>query len=503
MQKLQEFKAYLKKIQSLQHAATLLHWDMECSMPKNGVEAHIASLTLLSSEAFKLSVASEMEEYIEALSKPEVFETLSAIDKKMVTLQKEAYDKSKHIPLVLQERLTELKSRAQHVWMTAKYEDDFDTMVPYFEEMVQLLKEKVQYTHPGQDAYDALLGSYEKGMTADKIAKVFEELKAGIIPLIQEIASKPVFDDSKCLGEYPKGQQQALSLYLLNVIGYNFDSGVLGESEHPFTLGSAPYDVRITTHYHEDDIRQSAFSILHEGGHALYEQHINPELVGTTLNDGTSMGIHESQSRFYENIIGRSEVFWQKHYSEIIRLFPQYETITQEAFYQSINKVGGSLIRVDADELTYNLHVIIRFELERALFDGSLAVKDLPQAWNEKMQAYLGVQPTSHKEGVLQDVHWPGGMFGYFPSYALGNIYSGQFLQKMEEELGRVEDLLQADQLEKITAWLSEHIHQYGKMKTPAEIIKDTCGTEVDAQPIIAYYKKKYSKLYGLKTSLN
>ena len=506
MKKLEEFKEYLKKIDALYHASTILQWDMECSMPKNGVDAHITSLTLLSSEAFKLSISSEMEAFLKELSKSDVFNKLSDIDKKMVEEIKRDYEETKNIPLKLQERITELTSRAQHEWVSAKQNDDFDTMVPYFEEMIQLLKERASYTNPGEDVYDVLLNTYEKGMTAKKVAEVFEELKNGIIPLIEAIDDKINSNVSQSYGyenelenNYPKAKQQELSNYLLNVMGYDFDSGIIGESEHPFTTGNAPYDVRITTNYHEEDILQSAFSVLHEGGHALYEQHISKELVGTFLNSGTSMGIHESQSRFYENIIGRSEAFWNKHYGEVVRLFPEYKQVSLEKFYKDINKVERSLIRIDADELTYNMHVIIRFELERALFDGSLEVKDLPKAWNKKMKDYLGVEPTSYREGVLQDVHWPAGMFGYFPSYALGNIYSGQFLQQLENELGKIDSLIENDKLDVITDWLSRNIHQYGKMKTPMEIIKDTCGTDIDATAILEYYDKKYSALYDLK----
>ncbi len=498
MEILEQFKEHISKIEKLQHAAMILSWDMECSMPKNGVDAHIASLTFLSSEAFKLIIDPKIGGYLDELTKTGVIETLSEIDRKMVEDYKEDYDKVKNVPVELQERMTEVTSRSQHEWVEAKKNNDFETMCPYFEEIIKLQKEMASYTDPDKDPYDALLDGYEKGMTAHKIADIFEQLKKGILPLIEKIKNKSSYDEKKLAGNYPKSKQEELSQYLLKVMKYDFDSGVLDESEHPFTSGSAPYDVRITTRYDETDILSSAFSILHEGGHAIYEQHISPNLVGTSLNAGTSMGIHESQSRFYENIIGRSKAFWSRHYKEIVRLFPQYGEVSLDEFYKIINKVEPSLIRIEADELTYNMHIIIRFELERALFNGSLEVKDLPKAWNNKMQEYLGVQPTNDKEGVLQDVHWPGGMFGYFPSYALGNIYGGQFLKKIEEELGTVDKLLEEGKLELITDWLGQHIHKYGKMKTPTQIIEEISGGEIDAEPIIAYYNKKYTEIYGL-----
>lgn len=498
MKGIQAFREYTKKIEDMRHAAMIISWDMETKMPKNGAEAHIASLTLLSSESFKMMVADEMKGYLDELTTEESMSKLTAIDKKMIENMKESYDEVKNIPPELHTRLVEVQSRSQHAWKTAKHANDFETMIPYFEEMIALSKEVSRCIKPEQDPYDTLLDSYEKGMTAEKISRVFTELRDGIQPLIEAISKKPRYDDCKFKGEYSKEAQKALAHDILHVMGYNFDSGRLDESEHPFTIGDAPHDVRITTNYDVTDMRPSLFSVLHEGGHALYEQHINPLLVGTFLNRGTSMGIHESQSRFYENIIGRNKYFWENHYHQVVKRFPAYKDISLDAFYKSINSVEPSLIRVDADELTYNLHVIIRFELERALFDGTLSVKDLPQAWGDKMKAYLGVEPGCHKDGVLQDMHWPNGMFGYFPSYALGNIYSGQFLMQLEKERGSIDELLKEDKMGQITEWLEHHIHQHGGMKKPIEIIQDTCGTGLDAKPIIKYYTEKYTAIYGL-----
>lgn len=499
MSTLEEFKSYVRKMNDFRHAAGLLSWDMETKMPKKGADAHISALTTLSTESFRMSVSDEMKGYLDILSKPEERARLDEISCKMVTKIKEDYDESKNIPEDLYARYVEVTSHSQHTWAAAKHANDFETMRPYFEEIISLSKSMAHSINPDKNAYDVLLGQYEKGIDAEKITDLFDELKAGVIPLVEAIKEKPLFDESLFKGDFSKSGQEALGYYLLDVIGYSREAGRLDESEHPFTVGGAPYDVRVTTNYDLSDLRSSAFSVLHEGGHGIYEQHINPELIGTTLNTGTSTGIHESQSRFYENIIGRNYYFWKHHYDKIGEIFPQYRNIPLDVFHKGVNVVQPSLIRTEADELTYNLHIIIRFEVEKALFEGTLAVKDLPTAWHDKMQEYLGVVPTNHKEGVLQDIHWPGGMFGYFPSYALGNIYGGQFLAQIEKEVGHLDHLLAKGELDQITKWLHTNVHRHGMMKDPVQMIQDACHSSLDAKPILKYYTDKYTKLYKLK----
>ncbi|MGL4738866.1 MAG: carboxypeptidase M32 [Cellulosilyticaceae bacterium] len=498
MEVLQGLKEQVKKIGDYRHAAMILSWDMETHMPKKGADAHISALTTLSGEAFKMSVSEEMRDQLEALRVPERYKELDAVDQAMVEHLYEEYLQCKNIPSALYERYVETSSRSQNTWLKAKHEADFDKMKPYFEEMIALQKEMAHYINPTKDPYDVLLDTYEKGITADKITDLFDALKEGTVPLIEAIGKKGIVDEQPFVGDFDKVRQQTFAHYLLDVMGYDLEAGRLDESEHPFTIGEAPYDVRITTHYDLRDIRSSAFSVIHEGGHAIYEQQIMPKLIGTGLATGTSMGIHESQSRFFENIIGRSKAFWTCHYPKVQEIFPQFKQMDLETFYKGNNIVKPSLIRTEADELTYNLHVIIRFELERDLFSGKLAVADLPEAWHAKMKHYLGVVPTSHTDGVLQDTHWPSGMFGYFPSYALGNIYGGQFLEALVGALGPIETLIHEGRLDQVRAWLGKHIHQYGKMKTPTQIVEELCGTGLDAQPIIRYYTKKYSQIYEL-----
>lgn len=498
MEKLDQFKAYMRRINHYNQATRLIHWDLSTGMPKNAASANIDALTLLSTEAFKLQVADEMKDFVDTLSTADQLEQMDAISRKMVETCKKDYDENKNIPQDVYSRYVQLTSESEHMWETAKHANDFNTMKPYFEEMISLTQTMMQYTKPELTTYNALLDSYEKGLTENKVNELFTDLKDGLVPLIQAVSQKTNSDESLFKGYFDKSAQEKLSNYFLDVIGFNWDSGCLAESEHPFTTGNAPHDVRITTNYDLTDMRSSLFSVLHEGGHALYEQRINPLLVNTGLNTGTSMGIHESQSRFYENIIGRNQSFWHQHYGKVQELFPSYQNISLEDFYQGMNRVEPSLIRIEADELTYNLHIIIRFEIEKALFNGSLQVQDLPTVWHDKMKEYLGVTPSCHKEGVLQDVHWPGGMFGYFPSYALGNIYSGQFLSQIQKELGNLDELLLGNRLADITQWMSTNVHTHGSMKTPMEIVQESCHSPIQAAPILKYYKDKYSKLYNL-----
>ena len=499
MDKLKEFKEYLNKINQYEQASNILQWDMQTCMPYNGGDSNTDVLTMLSSKSFELSVSDKMKDLLDNLTNPETFNNLDSISKKMISECKKQYDDNKNIPSNLYSKYIQVVSQSEQTWQKAKSDNDFKTMVPYLKEIIELTKEMYSYSKPNVDTYNALLDDYEKGITANQLDTIFKELKEGTIPLIEAISKNDKINQHIFNGHYPIHLQERLSNYFLDVINFDFKSGCLSQSEHPFTTGiNSPYDVRITTNYDINDIRSSLFSVLHEGGHAIYEQNINPKLVGTRLNTGASMGIHESQSRFYENIIGRNLSFWKKHYNKVCEILPSYSNISLDKFYKGINSVEPSLIRIDADELTYNLHVIIRFELEKALFSGNLEVKDLSTAWNDKMKEYLGIIPKDDTTGVLQDCHWYSGLFGYFPSYSLGNIYSGQFLNQIEKELGPIDCLIEDDRLVDINNWLKVNIHQYGLMKSPTEIIKDSCNSDIDTKPIIKYYTDKYSKIYNL-----
>ena len=286
--------------------------------------------------------------------------------------------------------------------------------------------------------------------------------------------------------------------YLLSYIGFDWNRGTVGESEHPFTLNFSSQDVRVTNHYYEDNALSAMFSAIHEGGHAIFEQNVNPKLDGTVAGSCRYMGIHESQSRFYENILARNKNFWEPIYGDIQKLLPALEGVSLEEFYHEINHVRNGMIRTESDEVTYCFHIIIRYELEKAIFRDGVDVEELPAMWNAKMQEYLNITPANDAEGILQDMHWSDGSFGYFPSYLLGSIYDGMYLQQLEKEMGPVDDVLREGRIKEITKWLNEKIHQYGSTRRPKEVIEAVCHTEPTAEPLIRYFTNKYTELYNL-----
>jgi carboxypeptidase Taq len=342
---------------------------------------------------------------------------------------------------------------------------------------------------------------YEPGMTVDILDKVFNQLRESIVPLVKQIAeSKHQPETAFLYKEFPKEQQHQLNLRVLKQLGYDFKAGRLDETVHPFATGINRGDVRVTTRYDEYDFRGAIFGTIHECGHAIYEQNIAEELTGTLLDDGTSMGIHESQSLFFENFIGRNYSFWKNKYPLLKEYAPdQFADVKLDDFYRGINESKPSFIRIEADELTYPLHIMIRYELEKALFNGELEVKDLPEVWNKKYKEYLGIVPEDDAKGVLQDVHWSDGSFGYFPSYALGYMYAAQIKQAMLKDLPDFDDLLASGDIAPIRTWLNEKIHKYGKTKKPLEILKETTGEGLNVQYLIDYLESKYKEVYKIK----
>ncbi len=488
-------REYMGKICDINHALQLMQWDLKTQAPKRATDTHVASIAALSTESFKMSISDEMKSYIEIFEQDE---KLDDIMKKSLKDLKRTYERSKNIPEKLYNEYTSHTAKSEMVWEEAKRKNDFESFRPYLEKTVGYNKEMAAYIDSDKDAYDVMLDNFETGLSSDQISKLFDELKGGIMPLVEAISQKERPDDSKLYGNFKEYKQKELSEYILQYIGYDFDCGRLDKSEHPFTTGTAPYDIRVTTRYDQKDIRSCLFSVIHEGGHGIYEQNISPSLIKTPLAVGTCMGIHESQSRLYENLIGKNICFWEPIYSKVAEIFTHFKDIDLVTFHRSINIVEPSLIRVDADELTYNLHIILRFELEKALFKGELEVKDLPEAWRQRMKKYLNIMPQTDAEGVLQDCHWADGSFGYFPSYALGNIYGGQFIVQMQKEVGELDYLLKEKRMDIIKDWLKNNIHHFGKMKNAAELIKDVCKSDIDVKPILKYYETKYNKLYNI-----
>ncbi|WP_310829109.1 carboxypeptidase M32 [Paenibacillus pedocola] len=496
----EKFQELLSKISGYNEAIGLLHWDLRTGAPRKGVEVRSGTIGMLSGELFRLETSSEMGEFTKFFSRPDVANQLSDAQNKIVKDCLKEYERSKSIPSKKFEEYSVLAAHSESMWEEAKENDDFASFEPYLSKIVAFKQEFIDYWGVKDTRYDTLLDMYEPDLTVAKVDEIFGRLRARLVPLVEAISASPNKPDTEFLSQiYAKEQQEKFGLFVLEQMGYDFEAGRLDESVHPFATGLNPGDVRITTNYLLDNVTSAIFSSLHEGGHALYEQNISKDLVGTPLATGTSMGIHESQSRLWENMIGRSRAFWQRYYGDLQQHFPeQLANVEVEQFYRAINSVANSFIRIEADELTYNLHIIVRYEIEKLIFNEGLEVKDLPKVWNAKYQEYLGITPPSNALGVLQDVHWSGGDFGYFASYSLGNMYAAQILNTLRKELPEFDSLIAEGNLLPIKEWLTEKIYRFGKSLTPSQIIEQVTGEPLNPDYLADYLEAKYTELYKL-----
>jgi carboxypeptidase Taq len=492
-----KFLDYVKKMAAYGEALSLIYWDLRTGAPKKGAEQRSEVIGVLSSDLFNMSTSEEMASYIARLSNEQ---SLSEITRKTLDECRKDYDRNKKIPADEYREYVILQSKAETVWEEAKAESDFEMFRPYLEKLVDMTKKFIGYWGYERNRYNTLLDMYEPGVTVEVLDQVFGDLREKIVPLVQEISSSTAKPETGFLFKhFPKDKQCEFSLEILKQMGYDFDAGRLDETVHPFAMGLNPGDVRVTTKYDESDFRTAVFGTIHEGGHALYEQNISEELVGTPLSSGTSMGIHESQSLFYENFVGRNYSFWKQNYNLLQEYSDgQFSGVEVEDFYRAVNESKPSLIRIEADELTYPLHVMVRYEIEKGLFNDEIEVKDLPRIWNDKYEQYLGIRPENDAEGVLQDVHWAGGSFGYFPSYALGYMYAAQLKNAMLKDLPNYEELLEQGNLKPVKEWMTENVHKHGKMKKPLEILTDVTGEGLNAQYLVDYLYEKYNNVYQL-----
>ncbi|MFC3746252.1 carboxypeptidase M32 [Paenibacillus sp. GCM10012306] len=499
-QEWEKFSGLLAKMSSYREAIGLLHWDLRTGAPRKGAEVRSKTIGTLSGEYFKLEISPEMGQFTEFFSRTEIQEQLNDIQKKIVSDSRKEYERSQSIPPEKYEEYAVLAAHSETKWEDAKENSDFASFEPFLSKIVAFKQEFIDYWGVKGTRYDTLLDMYEPDLTVEKVDEVFGRLRSRLVPLVEKIAASPNKPDTSFLQQiFEQEGQEQFGLFILKQMGYDFDAGRLDESVHPFATGLNPGDVRITTNYILDNVTSAVFSSLHEGGHALYEQNINPELVGTPLAQGASMGIHESQSRLWENMIGRSLPFWERYYKDLQQYFPeQLAGVGVKDFYRAINSVDNTFIRIEADELTYNLHIIVRYEIEKLIFNEGLAVKDLPQVWNAKYQEYLGITPPTDALGVLQDVHWSGGDFGYFASYSLGNMYAAQILNTLRKELPEFDELVASGNLLPIKEWLTDKIYRYGQSLTPSQIIERVTGEPLNPDYLADYLEAKYTALYQL-----
>ena len=491
-----ELMALQRKMAAFDHAMGLIYYDGCTTAPKETAANRGASLSILSEEMYKLSTSDETFALLEFLDGHK--DELSEKEQRMVYLLLKDLRDMKKIPMDEFVAYQELLVKSDDVWHRAKETSDFELFRPLLEEIFATAKKFALYIEPDKDPYDHCLNDYEEGMNKEILDGFFSKLRSKIVPLLKQVSEMPQVDDSIRHGFFPEDKQEELSYYVMEKMGLDLGHVGLSTTEHPFTtsLGSH-FDERITTHYFTDDFVCSMYSVVHEGGHALYDTGSAEDLAYTVLDGGVSMGIHESQSRFYENIIGRSRSYCNMIFPKLCELFPeQMKGRTADEFYHAVNKAEPSLIRTESDELTYCLHIMVRYELEKRIFAGELEVKDLPQEWNRMYKEYLGIDVPDDKQGVLQDSHWASGLVGYFPSYALGNAYGAQFLAKMKETVD-VDACIAAGDFGPVNEWNREHIWKHGSLYKPSDLLERVLEGKFDPDYYIDYLYAKFGEIYG------
>lgn len=495
-QALEQLRKLEKTQAAFTHALGILELDAVTCAPAGSWEGRGQVMGTLSEQMYNLIADPENAGLLAYLK--EHAEELDDQAKREVEVVDRQYQQMHRIPAQEYVAYNVLLNDSQANWEKAKNQNDFTVFQPYLEKIVEFNRKFAGYYNPDLAPYDALLNEYEEGMTARVLDVFFAELRSTIVPLLEKIREKENPVPAFVGRSYPASRQRQFSEYLMQTMGIDPRYCTIAESEHPFTTNFNNRDVRITTHYYENNFLPSMYSVIHEGGHALYELDADPKYNYTALYGGVSMGIHESQSRFYENLIGRSEGFIRYIFPKARELFPeQLADVDADMLYRAVNRVEPSLVRIEADELTYSLHIMVRYEIEKELIAGSLAVEDVPARWNQLYKDYLGVDVPDDAMGCLQDIHWSCGNIGYFPSYALGSAYGAQMLAAMEREIGDVHGDMEQGDLSRITGWLTEHIHQHAGFKKPGKLFEDACGT-FDARYYTEYLKKKYSRIYGL-----
>lgn len=499
-EKYQELLAKLHEVDDIQMAVSVLNWDQTTYMPPGGAEARgrqIATLGRLSQEKFIDPAIGRLLDQLQPWG-----ETLpvDSDEAAMLRVTRRDYDQATRVPPAFLGEFYGHIAQSYQVWAEARPANDFSKVRPLLEKTLDYSRRLAEFFAPYDHIIDPLIDMADYGMKAATVSALFSELRRELVPIVQAITSQPAADDSCLHMNYPEKEQEAFGIDVVRALGYDFERGRLDKTHHPFTTQFAAGDVRITTRYDEHNFGDAFFSTVHEAGHAMYEQGIRVAYDGTPLGSGTSAGVHESQSRTWENIVGRSREFWTHYYPLLKARFPaQLENISLDAFYRAINKVEKSLVRVDADEATYNLHVMLRFDFEIALLEGKLAVKDLPEAWNERFRQDFGILPPNDRLGCLQDVHWYGGSIGgAFQGYTLGNIISALFYDQALKAHPEIPAEIEQGKFDLLHGWLVENIYQYGRKYTAAELIERVSGGPLRIEPYIQYLKRKYSDLYAL-----
>ena len=485
-----ELKHRLAEVHDLRTAAELLFWDQTVMMPSRGAAVRAEQLATLERLAHERFVDDEIGRLLDELRSFEESEPHDSDEASLVRVTRRDWEKARQVPAELSAELTKAASEAMEAWVVARRDSSYASFQPWLERTLELKRRYIDCFDYEGDPYDVVLDDFEPGMKTDEVRAVFERLKEELVLLIAEAASDEVSPVAG--GRFPEEVQHRLSTELVERFGFRPEYYRLDRTVHPFCASSATTDIRLTTRYSERDLT-SLFTAMHECGHGLYEHGVSPSLERTPLCAGASSALHESQSRLWENIVGRSLPFWRWYYPRVQEAFPEaLGGVDLERFHRSVNRVRPSHIRVDADEATYGMHIILRFELEQELLAGTLSLNDLPEAWNARFKEYLGIDVPEDRLGVLQDVHWSGGSFGYFPTYQLGNVISVQIWEKAQEALPGLGGQIERGEFGALLGWLQEHIYRHGRKFTPQELLERVVGGPIDPEPYLRYLKSKY-----------
>jgi carboxypeptidase Taq len=489
--KLDRLRALVAEVDDLRRATTLLFWDQRVMMPPAGAEARADAVGTVGRIAHQHFVSNEVGRLLEQLRPLEEELDYDSDDAALIRVTRRDYEKAVRVPPELTGEMRHSSVIALSAWGPAKAASDFKALLPHLERNLELRRRYVECFEPADETYDVLLDDYEPGMKTAEVREIFAGLKQELLPLIDEIGEAGDVDDSFLHGEFDPGRQRELCLRIVRRFGFNDDEWRLDQTAHPFMTTPGKSDIRVTTNFRPDNLT-SVFASMHEFGHGVYEWGVDPTLRRTPLGSGVSLGVHESQSRTWENLVGRSRPFWRFFYPQLQEAFQdRLGAVDEETFYRAVNKVHPSLIRIDADEVTYNLHIILRFELEQELIENRIAPKDLPEAWNARMEEFLHIDVPDDAHGVLQDMHWAGGSIGYFPTYALGNVISVQIWERMRDEVGDVDDQMERGDFDEIREWLRSHLYVLGRKFTPQETIERVTGSRIDSGPYVRSLREK------------
>jgi carboxypeptidase Taq len=486
----------MAQLDDLERVGNLLSWDQETKLPRAGAEARADQRATIERLAHELRAGDELARVLDELG-DDSFEP-GSLEAAVVRVARREHEKARRVPAELRADLTRAGALGIAAWWEAHARADYPLLLPHLERQLELKRRYVECFDGFDDPYDVLLDDYEEDMKTAEVDELFAALKRELVPLVAQVAAAEPVDDSFLRAHWDREAQRAFSLGLLERFGFEPTSWRLDDTQHPFAAAPSPRDIRLTTRFDSDNIH-GIFSCLHEFGHGLYERQVGEELARTPLAHGASSALHESQSRMWENLVGRSRPFWSCFYPRLQETFPaELGRVDVETFYRGVNKIQPSLIRVDADEVTYNLHIILRFELERELVDGDLVARELPDAFDAKMEEYLGQRPPNVSRGVIQDMHWAEGTFGHFPTYSLGNVISVQLWERAKAEIPDLDDRIERGEFTRLLEWLGERLHRFGRMAPPRETMRRAAGAEVDPGPYVAYLRRKAADVAGV-----